>query len=128
MIPLIFTNAKPAGVSLWIMKMKCGEVAGTWLLDPNLLVLCTPEAQGRAVVLWTSAVDFPNTQVNFVAVEATSAHMAIVLVGIIISHPLPDVASHVVETERAGRIDGFVAAFTQIIGLSVVEADRGGVA
>ena len=46
------------------------------------------------------------------------------LVGIIIAHPLPDIAGHVVQAVRTGRIESFVA----FVGLPVVEADRGGVA
>ncbi len=50
--------------------------------------------------------------------------MAVMLVRVIIAHPLPDVAGHVVQAVGAGAVMGFVA----VVGLAVVEADRGGVA
>jgi len=103
-------------------------VLGIRLVHPSSLILYAPETQCRAVVLWVSAVVFPHTQVNFEGIEVDAARTPIVLIGIGITHPLPDIIDHVIKTIRVGEVDGVVAAITQIIGLSVVETYGCGVA
>ncbi len=74
-------------------------------------------------MLRAGAVKFPNPQVDFVGIEAASAHVTIVLIGVVITYPLPDVASHVVETIGAGGIEGIIT----IVRLTIVKTHRRGI-
>lgn len=44
-------------------------------------------------MLRACTVIFPDTQINFVGIEASSTHIAIMLIRIVVAHPLPDIPS-----------------------------------
>ena len=81
------------------------------------------ETHSWAEILWASAVTRPDSQVVGIIVLAAAAHIAVVLVLINVTSPLPNISSHVIKAMWARRIDGLEIFYLS----TIIKSNRGGV-